>query len=71
MKRMKRWLKKHGKWCLVSLGIIFIANSVLGLISSHEDWEILCYIATIIIWLVIMLLISGAMTKFFDWWEKE
>ena len=68
---MKRWLKRHGKWCIVALGLLFITNSSYGLATREELGMIIWNICLITVWLIIVLVASGALTKFFAWWNKN
>ena len=68
---MKRWLKKYGKWLIVGLGILFIANSAYGIITVTEEWKVVLHISLLVIWVVITLFASGAFEKLVRWWEKD
>ena len=61
---MKRWLKKYGKWLIVGLGILFIANSAYGIITVTEGWKVVFHTSLLVIWVVITLFA-------FRWWEKD
>ena len=68
---MKRWLKKHGKWVVVGLGVLFIANGSYGIFTATEEWKVVLNVCVIAIWVLISLLASGAFEKFFEWWKKD
>ena len=68
---MKRWLKKHGKWVVVGLGVLFIANGSWGIFTATEEWKVVFHACAITLWLVIALFASGAIEKFYSWWEKD
>lgn len=70
-KAVKRWLKKHGKWVVVGLGVLSIANGTWGIFTATEEWKVVFHACVIILWSVIVLLASGALRKFFDWWERD
>ena len=67
---MKRWLKKHGKWLMVGLGVLFITNSSNAIFSTSEEWKLLLHIGAITLWVILILLYSGALGKIYKWWEK-
>ncbi len=67
---MKRWLKKHGKWVVVGLGTLFVANGILGIFIATEGWKVALHSVSIGLWLVIILGASGVLAKIYDWWEK-
>ena len=62
---MKKWLKKHGKWVVVGLGVLFIANGSYG-ITVTSEWKLVLHICVVIIWLSITLCASGAFESFFQ-----
>lgn len=68
---MKRWLKKHGRWLVVGLGALFLADSVYWTFNSSEEWKLALHGVTIFIWIMLILFWTGAISKIFDWWEKE
>ena len=68
---MKRWLKKHGKWIIVGLGVLFIANGGWAIFTTTEEWKVTLHACAIILWLAVILVISGAFEKLFKWWEKD
>lgn len=68
---MKRWLKKHGKWIVVGLGVFFIANSGYGIFTTTEEWKIIVHVVAIMLWVVILLLASGILEKLYRWWDKD
>ena len=68
---MKRWLKRHDRQLIVGLGVLFIACGGYGISTATEEWRIVFYAVAITLWLMIILVASGAVTKFFKWWERD
>ncbi len=68
---MWQWLKKHGKWILIGLGILFVANAIVGIIIATEEWKVALHSVAISLWLVVILMVSGVLQKIFDWWDKS
>ena len=69
---MKKWLKRYGKWVIISLGFIFIVNSSYWVFieTGEGGWRI--YHASLAaIWVIIILFILNILQKLFEWWEKE
>lgn len=68
---MKRWLKKHGKWVAVGVGVLFIGNAGYGICVADAEWKVVANIFVITIWLTLILFVSGAIPKILEWWEKD
>jgi hypothetical protein len=74
---VKRWLKKHSKWVITGLGVLFIANSSYGLFlafNSHgevETWKVILHGFVILTWIPITSIVSGTLDKIIGWWEKD
>ena len=68
---MKRWLKKHGKWLVVGIGILFIGNSIWNIYTATEEWKAFLHAGLLAIWIIITLLVSGTLCMIFRWWDKE
>ncbi len=68
---MKKWLKKHSKWLVVGLGVLFISNSICGIITTDTEWKVIGHICVIVLGLVIILLVFGIIEKFAEWWDKD
>lgn len=68
---MKKWLKRNGKWIIVGLGILFIANGIYGIIIADAAWQVMLYVIAITIWVPLLLMESGVFEKLFRWWEKD
>ncbi|MFH0769620.1 MAG: hypothetical protein V1932_08710 [Chloroflexota bacterium] len=68
---MKKWLKKHGRWLVVSLGVLFIGSACYQILKTDTEWKKVFYSAEIALWLAIILMTSGALEKLFKWWDKD
>ena len=68
---MKRWLKSHGRWLIVGLGVLFIGNGIYGLITTDTEWRAVVHVCVIAVWAFIIFLCLGLVEKVFNWWEKE
>jgi len=68
---MKKWLKKCIRWILVALGILIIANASYEITIATEDWKIITYLVIIVLWLILILVLSGILNKLYQWWEKD
>ena len=68
---MKKWIRGHGRIIAVIFAFIFIGNGILEIIIATETWKIMLHLVTIALWVVILLLATGAITKLSEWWDKE
>ena len=68
---MKRWLKRHDRQLIVGLGALLIVSSSYWISIATEEWKIVLHATAITLWLMIILVASGAVTKFFKWWERD
>ena len=71
---MKRWLKKHGRHLITVLGLVFIINSIWGLIihiPKGTGWVIILNILVLGGWLAIILFTSGLASRVDAWWDKD
>ena len=68
---MKRWLERHGKWIIVAIGLTFILFSGIAIATSEQDWVVALNILVIVAWAGMLLVVSGIMTKLFEWWEQD
>ena len=53
---MKKWLKGNGRWIVIGLGVLFIANSSYGFAVADEDWKMMFHTVAIVIWLLVIYL---------------
>jgi len=68
---MKQWLKRHGKWIVVAIGVVFIANAVWSIVATEEKWLDILNTMLIAAWTFIILLASGALSQIYTWWERD
>lgn len=70
---MKRWIKKHSKILVIIISLLFIGNSIRGIVitSPGAEWHIVVHSFAIAIWLIVLLPVSGAVNKILNWWERD
>jgi len=68
---MKRWLKKHGKWVIVGIGVLFISNSIYIIVIADAEWKVIANGCVVMVWVMVTLFVSGAMNKIWNWWKKD
>ena len=69
--KMKRWIKKHSKILVVVIGLVFLGNSIWGIVASPIEWKIAVHSIAIALWLLILFFYTGATEKLYNWWEKD
>lgn len=67
--KVKRWFKKHGRLVVFGLSVLCIISNVWGLTSG--EGKVAFHVFAIALMTLFILTFSGAISKFFEWWEKD
>ena len=68
---MKKWLKKYGRWLVVGLEVLFIGNIIYVITTADAEWKVTLQACVITIWVWLMLIASGVMSKLYEWWDRD